>query len=67
MRSFPTVALLTMLCMVAPAVASSARAVASASIVVPVTLTAVLADASPSVSIVRVRDGANEHVTVAFN
>ncbi len=47
--------------------ASATRAVASATIVVPAVVAEALTSGSPSVSIAIVRDGANEHVTVAFN
>jgi hypothetical protein len=65
MRSVPILALITLLGIAAPA--SAARGVASATIVVPAVVAAALANGSPSVSIAIVRDGANEHVTVAFN
>ena len=65
MRSVPTLALVALLGIAAPA--SAARGVASATIVVPVVVAAAPASDSPSVSITIIRDGANEHVTVAFN
>lgn len=65
MRSVPTLALVVLLGIAAPA--SGARGVASATIVVPAVVAAALANGSPSVSIAIVREGANEHVTVAFN
>jgi len=67
MRPFPNRALLVLLCLTAPAAAWAARGVATASIVVPVAVAPMLADTSPAVSVVRVRDGVVEHVTVAFN
>ena len=67
MRSVPALAFLALLCIAAPA--SAARGVASATIVVPVGVAAMLANgaSSVSVSVAIIRDGANEHVTVAFN
>ncbi|HSC63443.1 MAG TPA: hypothetical protein VLD35_07410 [Caldimonas sp.] len=68
MRSVSTLALIALL-YAAPA--GAARGVASATIVVPVAVASAPADGSPSltvtVSVTMVRDGANEHVTVAFN
>ena len=64
MRFVSTLALIALL-YTAPA--GAARGVASATIVVPVVVAAVPADGSPSVSVTIVREGANGHVTVAFN
>lgn len=47
--------------------ASAARGVASATIVVPVAVAAVFHGDSLSVTVQSVRDGAHQHVTVAFN
>ena len=65
MRSVPALALIALLCVATPAAA--ARGVASAPIVVPVAVVAASVDGSAEVWITTVREGANEHVTIAFN
>jgi tetraacyldisaccharide-1-P 4'-kinase len=63
----PLRAVLFIVLLAFPAAVLAARALATASIVVPVHVAQVAAAATPSVSIAVVDDGAFRHVTVAFN
>jgi hypothetical protein len=65
MRSSAPLALVALLAVALPA--SAARGVASATIIVPAAVAVQLSSGTPSASITSIRDGAYEHVTVAFN